>query len=261
MMLGAGGGHDVRDYVRAEMRETDEGRVVGLAPASSYLRGPHGGVRTGVLLTLLDYAGGFCAGLAALPRGWVVSTNMQARVVELTQAGPLRIESSVTRLGRNSVITPVRMFDEGADDALVADGMLTSAILVPPEGAPRWDRPARIEAEPPHAGLPSVQEWLGLRTIDEHTVEVDLTDDLRNPWGMMHGGVLASIIDLAAEHATGGTMTDVTLHFLAPNRTGPVRATARPLGRRADGTVCRVEVRDEGAQRVTALAVVTARAS
>jgi acyl-coenzyme A thioesterase PaaI-like protein len=47
------------------------------------------------------------------------------------------------------------------------------------------------------------------------------------------------------------------LHFLAPNRVGPVRATANTLGSRADGAIVRVEVRDEGVGRVTALAVVT----
>jgi hypothetical protein len=36
-----------------------------------------------------------------------------------------------------------------------------------------------------------------------------------------------------------------------------VRATARVLGERADGKVLRVEVTDVGAQRATALAIVT----
>jgi hypothetical protein len=40
-----------------------------------------------------------------------------------------------------------------------------------------------------------------------------------------------------------------------------VRATATPIGAgvRSDGTVLRVEVRDEGADRVTALAIATSR--
>ena len=50
------------------------------------------------------------------------------------------------------------------------------------------------------------------------------------------------------------------LHFLAPNRVGPVRATARVLGQRPDGDVLRVEVRDEGADRTTAVAIVTSAA-
>ena len=70
-----------------------------------------------------------------------------------------------------------------------------------------------------------------------------------------------ALVDIAAEHATGGVTTDVVLHFLAPNRVGPVRATARPLGARSDGEVCRVEVRDEGGDRLTGLAVAVARAT
>ena len=87
-----------------------------------------------------------------------------------------------------------------------------------------------------------------------------LAEQLRNPWGILHGGAVASLVDIAAEHASGGVTTDVVLHFLAPNRVGPVRATAEPVGarRRADGTVMRVEVRDVGADRVTALAIATA---
>ena len=93
----------------------------------------------------------------------------------------------------------------------------------------------------------------------DHAVEIDLADGLRNPWGILHGGVVATLVDLAAEHATNGAhTTDVVLHFLAPNRVGPVRAIARALGQRSDGTVLRVEVRDEGADRTTALAIVTA---
>jgi uncharacterized protein (TIGR00369 family) len=103
-----------------------------------------------------------------------------------------------------------------------------------------------------------VTEWLGASPVDASTIEMPLVDTLRNPWGILHGGALASLIDLAAEHATGGITTDVVLHFLAPNRIGPVRAAARVIGARSDGTILRVEVRDEGADRVTALAIVTA---
>jgi uncharacterized protein (TIGR00369 family) len=92
----------------------------------------------------------------------------------------------------------------------------------------------------------------------DHAVEIELAAELRNPWGILHGGVVATLVDLAAEHATGGGITtDVVLHFLAPNRVGPVRASARELGRRTDGRLLRVEVRDEGAARMTALAIVT----
>jgi uncharacterized protein (TIGR00369 family) len=265
--FGGGTGRDVSRYVRVEMREVPgpEGAspvLVGHAPASAHLRGPGGGVRAGALLTMLDNVGGLCGGLAALPEGWVVSTNLSARTVLLQHVGPFRIDARVLRQGRASVVTAIQLRDEGARDALVVDGVLTSAILVPKDGPPNWARPLVLDAgEPPLEPSPAIPEWLGARTVDATTIEMPLADVLRNPWGILHGGALASLIDLAAEHATGGATTDVVLHFLAPNRVGPVRATTRTIGSRPDGTLLRVEVRDEGADRVTALAIVTAASS
>ncbi len=164
------------------------------------------------------------------------------------------------RQGRTSVLTSVEIRDEGAHDALIVDGVLTSAVLVPANGPPEWTRPLVLEAgEPPPEPVPGLPEWLGTKSVDASTIEIELAESLRNPWGILHGGVVASLVDLAAEHVTGDITADVVLHFLAPNRVGPVRAEARAIGTRADGTVLRVKVRDDGADRVTALAVVTAR--
>jgi uncharacterized protein (TIGR00369 family) len=156
-------------------------------------------------------------------------------------------------------VTSVEVVDEGANEVLVASGILTSAILVPEGGPPKWARPLTLDTTIGQApDLPPIAEWLGVRAVNANTVEIDLAPGLRNPWGILHGGVVATLVDLAAEHATGGGYTtDVVLHFLAPNRLGPVRAIARVLGERADGYVLRVEVRDVGADRVTALAIVT----
>jgi uncharacterized protein (TIGR00369 family) len=261
--FGDGQGRDVSRYIRVDLREVEGAggiRVEGHAPAARHLRGPLGGVRAGALLTMLDNVGGLCGGLAALPDGWVVSTNLSARTIELEHTGPFRIDARVLRQGRTSVLTAVQIHDEGARDALVVDGVLTSAILVPASGPPQWSRPLVLEAgEPPPEPVPDIPAWLGAHPVDASTIEMTLADSLRNPWGILHGGAVASFVDLAAEHATGGLTTDVVLHFLAPNRVGPVRALARPIGSRTDGTVLRVEVRDHGADRVTALAVVTAR--
>ena len=252
-------GHHVGRYMGVTMREVEELHLVGHAAVAPHLRGPAGGVRTGALLTMLDNVGGLTGGLAALPDGWVVSTNLAARVVALSHVGPLRIDSGLLRRGRNNVVTSVQIRDEGTRDALVASGVLTSAILVPENGPPQWSRPLVLEpASEAAPDLPSIPDWLGVRPVGDHAVEIALAAELRNPWGILHGGVVATLVDLAAEHATGGGWTtDVVLHFLAPNRVGPVRASARVLGWRTDGHVLRVEVRDEGAARMTALAIVT----
>lgn len=251
-------GRDVMRYVRVEMREVAELVLEGRAPVGDHLRGPDGGVRAGVLLTLLDTVGGLCGGLAALPDGWVMSTNLAARTVTRAHTGPLRVGATVARRGRSNVVTAVEIRDDGAGGGLVMHGVLTSAILVPENGPPHWDRPLHLPAPGPTGPAPGVEEWIGLRRVDGRTVEIDVTDGLRNPWGVLHGGVVAALVDAAAAHGAGGTTTDVVLHFLAPNRTGPVRAHTRVVGERSDGRVVRVELRDDGhGGRVTAVAVAT----
>src|SRR5258708_10403747 len=127
------------------MREVAEGHLVGHADVVEHLRGPAGGVRTGALLTMLDNVGGLGGGLAALPDGWVVSTNLAARVAQLAHVGPLRLDARLLRRGRNAVVTSVEIRDEGAGEKLVASGILTSAILVPESGPPKWARPRSID--------------------------------------------------------------------------------------------------------------------
>jgi acyl-coenzyme A thioesterase PaaI-like protein len=250
-------GIDIMRFARLEMREVQELCIEGRAPVIEHLRGPNHAVRAGALLTMLDTAGGLCGGLASLPDGWVMSTNMSARRLHRDPTGPLRIASRVMRKGRNTVVTTVEIGDEATGTA-VMEGVLTSAILVPEGGPPQWERPMRM-AYPADVDYLSMERWLDARVVDELTIEIDLRDALRNPWGILHGGVTAALVDACVEHATGGALTgDVVLHYLAPNRTGPIRARATLLGRRSDGHMVRVEVRDVGSDRVTAVAVTTA---
>jgi uncharacterized protein (TIGR00369 family) len=266
-------GRSVARFVGVDLREVgdwESGEVIGeaISPLPDHLRAAGGGIRTGALLTLCDNVGGFCAGLAALPDGWVVSTNLSLTVTPHRAQGPLRLRSTVLRKGKAAIVTDVRVTDSGAGDAIVADAVLTSAVLIPEGGPPRWARPAHLQAPPPAAGLPSLLDWLGIRDVagaPPGVVELDVTDAVRNPWGIVHGGVTASLVDVAAERAVashdGGPVEtgDVSLHFLAPSRVGPVRATATVMGERADGAVVLVEVRDLGRDRVAARAVATVR--
>ena len=250
------GGRSVTGYVGMSMRETDDGHIVGVIPRVEHVRDASGAFRAGALLTILDSAGGLCSGLAALPDGWVVTTNMTARTVRLDHVGPLRVEAHVLRTGKNNVVAAATIYDDGNHGALITDGVVTSSILVPENGPPQWQRPVVLETRDDTDDEPlPFATWLQARPVDDRTVELDLADELRNPWGILHGGVVASLVDEAAAHATGGVTTDVVLHFLAPNREGPVRATATPMG-----PVTRVEVVDAGADRVTAVAIATTMA-
>ena len=143
MQTPANMGTDIMRFARLDMREVAELHIEGEARVVDHLRGRNGAVRAGALLTMLDSAGGVCGGLASLPDGWVVSTNLCARTVHHAPTGPLVLDSRVLRKGRNNVVTAVEIAD-AATGALVMDGVLTSAILVPENGPPVWERPLRI---------------------------------------------------------------------------------------------------------------------
>jgi len=257
-------GRSVARYLGLTMEETGEPRpgaaaVHGTAPAPPALRQADGSVAMGALLGLADSVGGLCSGLAALP-GWVVSTNLMLRAVGLDAVGPLALDADVLRVGRNAVVASVLITDAGARGKLLADGRLTSSILAPEGGPPPWDRPVRMAITPIDPGAaPPLPEFLGVRYEREDRVTMDVTDALRNPWGILHGAVTAALVDLAALHATGGSATtDVVMHFVSPARVGPVAATVTRIGSRPDGVLVRVELRDQGRDdRLVAFAVAT----
>ncbi len=244
--------------------ENDEVRVEASGPLGPHLAGPAGAVRTGALVTMCDNAAGFTGGLASLPDGWVVSTNMSFRRFALPITGPIAIQAEVLRRGRRAVITAARVADR--DGAVVADCVLTSSVLVPEGGPPHWERPAVVAVERPR-GVTPLLEALGIdENDDDPVVRLEVDDQLRNPWGIVHGGVTATLVDVSGERAVrelgvdSAVTTDMMIHYLAPGRSGPLVGRTHVLGPRADGHVCRVEVVDDGeGGRTVAVAATTVR--
>jgi uncharacterized protein (TIGR00369 family) len=235
------------------------------------LRGANPGIRAGAIAAMVDNVGGLAAGLASSPDGWVVSTSLTTRVASLEHVGPLRLRADILRRGRASVVDRVQVFDDGAAGARIAEGVLTSAVLVPDGGPPAFARP--VAMAPDGVGdAPAFAEWLDVRRGGDGVLELDLRDELRNPWGIMHGAVVSALVDVASVEAvaastrtsdasgTAVATADITLHFLAPGRIGPVAARTTVLGERPDGVVVRVELVDRGANdRRMAVAVTTVR--
>lgn len=109
---------------------------------------------------------------------------------------------------------------------------------------PEWARTA------PERGR--IIDWMGVRRVDvpERGVavcELEPREELLNWGGMVQGGVVATLIDvaggIAGAHVLGHhpvATASMNIHYLSPARTGPVRATARTL--RAGRTTATVEV-------------------
>ena len=88
--------------------------------------------------------------------------------------------------------------------------------------------------------LPFAQ-LIGMRLVDlrldEAIIAVEMRDDLRQPSGVLHGGVTATLIDTAMAFAVrtrlekeAKTATiDLTVHYLRPHWTGTATCKARVL--------------------------------
>ena len=77
--------------------------------------------------------------------------------------------------------------------------------------------------------------WLEDLQPDLAVISIDMRDDLRQPSGVLHGGVTATLIDTAMAFAvrtrlaiTEATATiDLTVHYLRPHMTGKFICTAK----------------------------------
>ncbi|MDA4085013.1 phenylacetic acid degradation protein [Mycolicibacterium hassiacum DSM 44199] len=102
-------------------------------------------------------------------------------------------------------------------------------------------------------------------TDDMVVVDLHNRPDLTNIRGALQGGLVATLIDIAAGrlavkyagHLAGAATSDMTIHFLAPIMTGPARATATLVRAGRRSIVVAVDVIDVGADRHAARATVS----
>ena len=99
---------------------------------------------------------------------------------------------------------------------------------------------------------------IGMRLIDlrpdEAVISIEMRDDLRQPSGVLHGGVTATLIDTAMAFAvrtrlaiTEATATiDLTVHYLRPHLTGTFTCTAKVV--RAGKRIFTVSAEVHGAE-------------
>ncbi|MBV9242231.1 MAG: PaaI family thioesterase [Acidobacteria bacterium] len=113
-------------------------------------------------------------------------------------------------------------------------------------------------------------QLIGMRLVelkmDEATIAIDMRDDLRQPSGVLHGGVTATLIDTAMAFAVrtrlafeSATATiDLTVHYLRPLTQGTAKCVAKTVraGKRIF-TVSAEVFNDEGKLIATGLSTYT----
>jgi len=111
---------------------------------------------------------------------------------------------------------------------------------------------------------------IGMKLVDlkpgEAAVQIEMRDELRQPHGILHGGVTATLIDTAMAYAVITCLTeeekastiDLTVHYLRPHSEGAFTCTAQIVraGKRIL-TVSAEVYNEQGKQIATALSTYT----
>ncbi len=112
-----------------------------------------------------------------------------------------------------------------------------------------------IEGSSAATGLP---EYLGIRIVDFQPgrlrAEMEIRDDLLTPFGNIHGGVMAAIVDhvlgvVLYPHMKRGqwaATTEFKLNYLAPVKGGKLVADSTIISITRTTAVVQIEVRNEG---------------
>lgn len=113
-------------------------------------------------------------------------------------------------------------------------------------------------------------KMIGMRLVEmkanEATIQIEMRDELRQPHGLLHGGVTATLIDTAmafavitvlGENEVASTV-DLTVHYLRPHTEGAFSSTAKIVrsGKRLIFVSAEV-VNEQGKQIATAISTYT----
>ncbi len=248
----------------------------GSFTAPAHLVDSDGRLETGMLASLTDSIGGMTSGLACLP-DWIVTTNLSLRrspdaLQGSRGTGDLIINTQVMRRGRSSAVTRSTVSDQAGHE--VATSWLTCAVLTPAGGPPPFTRPVMLnQHEPSDDPLYRLapEEFFSLEAGENPgTLLLNPAEHLRNPWGILHGGSVAHLLDSAARALVAGRrdpgptpgiiVSDLTIHYMNPGRDGPIVAQATAIGTRGRDVLVRVTAHDRGADdRLMNAAVMTVR--
>jgi len=268
--------------LRMEAKVTSESSARVRIPVTPFITGADGGVRAGVLATLVDVVGGSAA-LRSLHPDWMATADLSLQVLRPATGPSVEARAAVLRRGRTTLVVEALVFDVDADGTDVADvggavspvawASMTFAVLPGRDATPTGDVPADLPVRWSMAGAGldgPVTDVLGISVDDGPSGLVSLPVDeyLRNSFGAVQGGVMALLGEVAAAEALGAgaaaepVVTDLQVVYLALGRIGPIVSRVRTLdaGSGTAGGSAVVELFDQGAgARLTT--VVNARAA
>jgi acyl-coenzyme A thioesterase PaaI-like protein len=223
-----------------------------------------GRLAAGPLMTVVDVLAGSLVGRVLAP-DWMATAQMSLHLGDPPADGQVVADATVVRNGRTTVVVEVLLSAEGHDGPSGADRPCGEAMLTFVR-LPRRDTNLDLSGFEVRFGEPTTfaladsgltASWddaIGARVLDAATgrIVVDVGPYVRNSFGAVNGGVVASVADVAARALASSSgvapvrTTDVVVHYLTQGRVGPLSTVASVVRDGPTGTLVRVEVRDDG---------------
>ena len=219
-------------------------------------------MHVGVIAMLVDILGGYLSARAAYP-DWVATADLTMHTVHRVTSGILTAVGSVTRAGRTAFVVEVNIREER--NFSTQHAMPVGSAIMTFSKLPRREDTLELEIDEnandvfrfalSDSGLTEhFLDKIGLKILDASTgiLELRLTNYIRNSFRSLQGGMIAILADIAgqkvARAATGKLLTtsDLTIHYLAPGKTGPFRTTTRLLRLTDDTALTRIDITDMG---------------
>ena len=196
--------------------------------------------RISVLATMVDVVSG------SQPTGLINPTvDLRLHIMDLVPMSTVRLRCDVLRAGRRLFVGETRLY---ADDNEQPFGrsvvtFINKQIVFAPDG------PSLGQVVDPLLQV-RIDDLLGVRVVDDTTIEIDPIPRLSNGvGGTLQGGVLALLGELATEQAwrkTSAAVTDLDIRYLDRVRVGPVQAQTEILFASEQEAAASVRVLDLG---------------
>jgi acyl-coenzyme A thioesterase PaaI-like protein len=217
---------------------TADGVTQGRLPVHNRLFGAPGLPRIGVLTILADCVAGFDA-LSAFDMAWVGTSELGIHGPFAPMEGDEVVATGrLLKRRKNGGVFVVTLRDDEKKetDPPLATATVTLSLLSQQAGT-KLDSAINKHIDELSSVQPlrTLADLIDPRMRNDGTLELRLTDNVRNSWRVLSGGVSALLAELAAQRAAdvalgGPSMVDgLALHFLAPGRVGPVQARAEVL--------------------------------
>ena len=225
---------------------------------ATYRPAGDGPTSLGGLLTVVDVlAGTVC--MRVISPDWMATSGLTFHLCGTLPSGPLQVDARLLRAGRTTVT--IEILVAGPGEQPVGEGVVTFARLVRRDTnlsledtedaavGTRIEFPAD-RARPLGRGA-TVLDAIRCQVVDADrgVTRTPMTPYVRNSFGAMNGGVVASLIEAAALASTpDGGVQDLAIHYLAQGKVGPIETRVRVLRREGAQRSVRVEVLDAGEQ-------------